>query len=53
VWLLLPALTPVMVIAAALALQHFEQIVLVPNPIVLVDSDPARNQHTSEVRGDR
>lgn len=52
-WLLLPVLTPVMVIATALALQRFEQIVMVPNPAVLVDSDPATGQHTLEVRGDR
>jgi len=52
-WQLLPVLTPVMVIAAALTLQRFERIVLVPNPAVLVDSGPATDQHTSEVRGDR
>jgi hypothetical protein len=52
-WLLLPVLTPVMVIAAALASQRFERIVLTPNPAILLDSGSATNQHTPEVRGDR
>jgi hypothetical protein len=53
VWLLLPVLTPMMVIAAALALQRFEQNILTPNPTALLDSGPAGNQHASEVRGAR
>ena len=52
-WLLLPVLTPVTVIAAALALQRFERIVPVPNPVVPLDSDTTTDQHTSEVRGVR
>jgi hypothetical protein len=53
VWLLLPVLTPMMVIAAALSLQRLERIVLTPTPAVLVDSGPTTDQHTSEVRSDR
>jgi hypothetical protein len=52
-WILLPVLTPLSIILTALALQHFERIVLSPSQNVLTDAGQVGEGHAPGGPGDR